>query len=232
MPWAVVGGLLVTLGAVAIGLTYTSMFHAKHITVAGEQHLSEARVLQIAGIGPGTDLFHLDVGSVERRLERNPWIADAAVVRHLPSTVTVTVSERHPVGLTRSADGHLLYVANDGRLLGPAPGTPLLPEISTSEPSSMAAAASVAQTLPASLRPVVASIAVDGDGTVTLTTRSGVTATYGDASHAQAKGEALQAVLDYATNEGKSPISVDVAVPGAPTAVFTETAVASPDPRP
>jgi cell division protein FtsQ len=230
-PWAIVCVALLALVATAVGLTYTPLFHAKTITVRGERRLSEQRVLRIAGIGPGTNLFHLDVKDAERRLERNPWVADAVITTRLPSTVSVTVSERRPVGLTRSADGHLLYVANDGSVLGRAPGTVILPEIEVADPSAMPGAAAVAASLPASLEAVVATIGVGSDGTIILTTRSGVTGTYGDATEAEAKGEAFKAVLDYAASQGRPLVSVDVEVPGAPTAVFADTVVASPNPR-
>jgi cell division protein FtsQ len=233
MPWAVVGGILVVLGAGAIGLTYTPMFHAKIITVTGERRLSEERVLKIAGVGPDTDVFHVDLQAVERRLERNPWIADAVVSRQLPSSLSVLISERRPVALARSADGATVYLAVDGSVVGPARGNPRLPEVQTTvdastDPSALATGAAVAQALPPALLPEVASIAVVADGSVLLQMRSGVTATYGDGSQPEAKGEALKAVLDYAANQGRVLLSVDVEVPGAPTAVFADTVATSP----
>ena len=233
MPWAVVGSVLVVIGASAIGLTYTPMFHAKTITVAGERRFSEEQILKMAGIGPGTDVFHVDLGAVERRLERNPWIADAVVTRHLPSAISVVISERRAVALARSADGTMAYLALDGHVLAPAHGTPLLPEVKTApevstDLSAAATGAAVAQALPAALLPEVASISVDAEGAVVLAMRSGVTATYGDGSQAVLKGEALKAVLDYAASNGRTLLSVDVDVPGAPTAMFADGAVASP----
>jgi cell division protein FtsQ len=231
MPWAIALAVLLVLGAAGFALTYTPLFHAKTITVRGEQRLSERRVLKLAGIGPATDVFHLDPGAVERRLERNPWVADAVVTKRLPSTVSVVVTERRPAALTHAADGRLMYVAGDGTLLGRAPGMALLPSIQPTDPSALPTAAAVASALPSSLAPVIATIGVGTDGSVTLVTRSGVTATYGNASLAQAKGEALKAVMDYAASQGKTLMSVNVEVPGSPTAVFAGTVVPSPNPR-
>ena len=171
MPWAVVGSVLVVIGASAIGLTYTPMFHAKTITVAGERRFSEEQILKMAGIGPGTDVFHVDLGALERRLERNPWIAEAVVTRHLPSSLSVVISERRAVALARSADGRMDYLALDGHVLAPARGTPPLPEVKTSndistDPSAAATGAAVAQALPPALLPEVASISVEADGSV------------------------------------------------------------------
>jgi cell division protein FtsQ len=230
MPWAVIAALVVVLGAGGVSLTYSPLFHAKTITVSGAHRLSEQRILKIAGIGPGTNVFHLDLGSIERRLERNPWIAKAVVSRHLPSSIFVVISERRPVALTQLADGAFSYLAVDGSVLAPAPRTSTLPLVKTTvlgaaARSAMATGASVAQALPPALLPEVASISVDAEGSVTLQLRSGVTATYGDGSQPELKGEALKAILEYATRNAKVLISIDVEVPGAPTAVFTDTVV-------
>jgi cell division protein FtsQ len=231
MPWAIALGAVMLLAAAGLVLTYTPVFHAKTITVRGEQRLTEQRILKLAGVGPATDVFHLDVGAVERRLERNPWVADAVVTKRLPSTLSVTVTERRPAALTRSSAGRLMYVAGDGTLLGHASDMTLLPELQSTDPSALPTAATVASALPPSLAPVIATIGVGTDGSVTLVTRSGVTATYGNASLAQAKGEALKAVMDYAAGRGKTLTSVNVEVPGSPTAVFAGTVVPSPNPR-
>ena len=236
MPWAIVAGILVIVGAVGIGLTYTPVFHAKTITVTGERRLSEQRILKIAGIGPSTDVFHADLGAVERRLERSPWIADAVVTRHLPSTLTVRVSERRPVALTRASDGRLLYMAVDGTMLAPAPAHTPMPEVVTTataagDVAALSAGAVVAQGLPRALAPLVASITVDDSGTVTVLMRSGVTVTYGDASEPEAKGQALKAVLDYAATQPTAIVSINLEVPGAPTAVFAGGVVASVHPQ-
>lgn len=236
MPWAVVAATLVILGAVGIGLTYTPVFHAKTIDVTGEHRLSEQRILKIAGIGPATDVFHLDLGAVERHLERNPWIAVAVVTRRLPSTITVKVSERRPIALTRTPDGRLAYMAVDGTVLAPAPARTPLPEVvtaatSTDDAAALSAGAVVARGLPRSLVPQVASISVDDSGAVTVLMRSGVTAAYGDASEPEAKGQALKAVLDYASTQPQAIVSINLEVPGAPTAVFAGGVVVSPNHR-
>ena len=233
MPWAVVAGVVVVLGAGAVGLTYTPVFHAKTISVSGEARLSEQRILKIAGIGPGTDVFHADLAGAERRLEKNPWIANAVITRHLPSSLSVVITERVPVALTRSADGSLGYLALDGTVLAPAHGKPILPEVkaapgASADPSMLATGAAVAKALPPSLLPQVASISVDPAGSVVLGMRSGVTATYGDGSDLAAKGQALKAVLTYAAQHGGVVASVDVEVPGAPTAVFSHPPTATP----
>src|SRR5207245_410583 len=82
-PIAMVAGvLLLTAGW---WLTKSPVFSARHIEITGDSHLTRAEVLRIGGIGPGTNLFWFNAGVVERRLERDSWIATARVSRSLPS---------------------------------------------------------------------------------------------------------------------------------------------------
>ena len=69
-----------------------------------------------------------------------------------------------------------------------------------------------------SLRATVATVMVADDGSIQMQTRLGVMVTYGDASQAEAKAQALTAVLEWAASQGKTLSAVDVTVPGAPTA--------------
>src|SRR4029079_7377492 len=54
------------------------------------------------------------------RVERVPWIPDATVSKHLPSTLVIDIHERIAVAVAE-ADGVLRLVADDGALLDHAP---------------------------------------------------------------------------------------------------------------
>jgi cell division protein FtsQ len=223
LPWAIAGVTVILLVAAAVGFTYTPYFHASTISVRGETHLSEAAVLRIAGLGPGTNVFHVDRLAAERRLERDPWIRSAAVTRTLPHTLTVAVSERTAVAIVTAGTTAML-VAADGTLLGRAADGEVLPHIATIDgtgPDAIQAVrvgGHVVAAMPAALRPLVESVAIDLDGSVTVQTTTGVTVTYGDTSQLVAKGQSLLAVLDYARSKQMALAAVDVTVPGAPTA--------------
>jgi hypothetical protein len=64
----------------------------------GLRFLTEESVLRTAGIGPDANLWE-DPASWERRLEAHPLVRRATVGRRFPSTLTITVEERSPVGL-------------------------------------------------------------------------------------------------------------------------------------
>ncbi len=72
--------------------------------------------------------------------------------------------------------------------------------------------------MPVPLRQQVVTVTVGQDGSIFVVTGTGVTVTYGDGSHLGAKAESLSAVLDYVAGAHEPIASVDVSVPGAPTA--------------
>ena len=106
----------VLLGAAAVTLTRSPYFAAHRIEVRGTSHVTRSEVLRIAGITPGTNVFTLDAGSAEARLERDPWIAQATVTKDLPSTLVIDIDERVAVAVVETG-GALRLVADDGALL-------------------------------------------------------------------------------------------------------------------
>jgi cell division protein FtsQ len=223
LPWAIAGVTLIVLLSAAVGFTYTPYFRASAISVSGESHLSEAAVLRIAGLGPDTNVFHMDRLGAEQRLEHDPWIKRATVTRSLPHTLTVVVSERTSVAIVTAGKTAML-VAADGTLLGPAAFEEVLPHIATLDSTgadttrSVRVGGHVVAAMPTALRPLVESVAVELDGSVTVQTTTGVTVTYGDTTQLVAKGQSLLAVIDYARSRHMALAAVDVTVPGAPTA--------------
>jgi cell division protein FtsQ len=249
-PWAIAGGCLICVAVAGAGLTSTSLFHAKSIAVEGERHLSERQVLRIAGIDHDTNVFRLDEGAVRRRLERDPWIANAIVSTDLPSTISISVLERVPVAVALTTEDGRQLIAADGTPLGVAAAGSALPEVRlVGEPGqpgpafdAVAAGAGVAGGMPPAIRLQVELVVIGSDGTITLHLTDGVTVTYGGPDEFEAKAEAIGAILAYADDQGRALVSIDVTAPAAPTARFVgstvevtpsvETPVESPTPTP
>src|SRR5437867_3166016 len=78
--------LLVAAFALA---SYTALFHVREVRIDGAATLSRDEVLTLAGVGPGTNVFHLDTDAIAASLEADPWVASATVERHLPGTVVI-----------------------------------------------------------------------------------------------------------------------------------------------
>ena len=233
--WVILVAVAMGLSLLAYGATYTPLFAADTVGVEGVHHLTARQVRRIAKIEPGVNVFRLDTGQAERRLERNAWVADAVITTELPSAVTIVVRERTPaaVAVTDAAGGRSL-VAGDGTILGDAPDPVPLPVVESADggtvpdDSQRAVGATVAGSLPPSIVGEVETVSVGYDGSVELALSSGELVSYGDASALAAKGQALRAVLLWAEREGVRFVSVDVRTPGAPTGSLNGGATVAP----
>ena len=88
-------------------------FDIEAVTISGQNDLTEAEVLEIAGIGPKTSLAFLDAADVRKRLMRSPFVKDASVRKLYPSRVVITLVEREAFGLWQK-DGKVNVIARDG----------------------------------------------------------------------------------------------------------------------
>ena len=232
---AIVFITVVVLGAATVTLTRSPFFAARTIEVRGAAHMPRSQVLRTAGVSPDTNVFTLDAGAAERRLERDPWIADATVTKDLPSTLVIDIHERFAVAVAES-DGVLRLVADDGAFLETAS-----PRVATGMPSITAdaegmepsreavggAARAIAAMAP-TLRRRIDGISILADGQLRVDLSSGSSAAYGEAVELREKAMALRALLDYAAERGATVVSVDVRVPSAPTAVLAGGEVVAP----
>ena len=227
-PWkipAIAFIVVLVLVAVGVALTRTSLFGARTINVRGAAHLTRSDVLRIAAITPGTNVFTFDAVAAERRLERDPWIADAVITKDLPSTLSVDIRERVAIAVVESG-GILRLVGADGALLDAAlPRSAAdLPQIASSEEGSpepttegVRAAALAVAAMPPPLRRQVDVLSILADGQLRVDLRSGAQVAYGPAVELVEKAQALRALLDYAAAQGMALRSADVRVPSAPT---------------
>lgn len=112
-------GVIVALGAVGVAtliqghLRTSPAFAIKHLTVEGNDRLSRQQVLEAAGLALGQNVFQVAPEQAEARLERDPWIAEAHVVRKLPDTLHVQVRE-HRAAAQLALDGVVYLVSDEG----------------------------------------------------------------------------------------------------------------------
>jgi cell division protein FtsQ len=74
-------------------------FALRIVQVEGEERLSEADVVTIAGLRVGQNVFDVPPEDALARLVGHPWIAQAEVRRRLPGTFEIVVRERKPAAL-------------------------------------------------------------------------------------------------------------------------------------
>jgi cell division septal protein FtsQ len=80
------------------------------ITVRGNERMSRGEVLAILDGVRGHSMVTADLESWRQKLLNSPWVADAAIRRVLPGTLTVAISERRPMGVGRIRD--VLYLVD------------------------------------------------------------------------------------------------------------------------
>ena len=83
------------------------------VTVSGTTHMSEPRILAIAGIDASRSLPFFDVAEAKARLEANPLIKQASVRKLYPNQVVIDIVERTPYAVWLK-DGDVSAIAADG----------------------------------------------------------------------------------------------------------------------
>jgi cell division protein FtsQ len=89
-------------------MTQGRMFTAKQIVVLGNRHLTEERVLELADIQPGSNIFSVNLGTARKRLLSDGWIAEARVGREIPDRLVVRIREHEPLALLDLEDKYIL----------------------------------------------------------------------------------------------------------------------------
>jgi cell division protein FtsQ len=225
---------LIALGSVALvigGVTASrsSAFDVRRIEVSGNDHLHRPQVVRIAGVTDATNALWLDEGEAERRLEAEPWIADADVRVTFPLNVEITVRERTPVALAEGAVTSLM--AADGTALGSGTVPRGLPVIDLGGAGSVegvrpspVGAARVLGAMTPTLRARVARVRVLLDGTLELRLRDGPTVSFGMPDDARRKAVTIGRMLVWARTQGTPLRTLSVVAALAPAATFVDPA--------
>jgi len=202
--------------------TYTPLFRLRDIRVEGTQSLLPGEVITRAGIGSGTNVFHLDTGSIVSALEADPWIRSATVERHLPGSVVITVQERTPIARALVGTSSTV-VAGDGTVLPGAAATGL-PEIRASvgelTDDDRTAAAEALDVIPPVVRARVSAVVAEPTGSLVMDLAGGLTVHYGVGGDQVAKATALRSVLAWAARGHVALAQIDLTVPQAPSATL------------
>ncbi len=114
-------GLIVIGLIVGVVLHLSPVFAIQQVEANRCDHISPEALGTLADIHDGMTLLTVDSKKIEKRLETNPWIEKAEVVKEFPHTLKIYVTESAPVALVElKGDQGLWYVTRDGRWLAPA----------------------------------------------------------------------------------------------------------------
>jgi cell division protein FtsQ len=224
LRWIGIAAAVVGVVGLGVGLLHTGLFAARHVTVRGARHTTVRQLEMAAGLESGPPLIDVSASAAAARIEALPWVDHAAVARHWPDSVSVSITERVAVA-TLPRPGGVALVDRTRRVLAWASAAPsglvnLRVTVKVGRPGTTLPRAAgpglhVAAVLPAILRSRVAAVVVDSRGDISLDLGSGLTATLGTTSDLAAKFESLASVLAGANPHG--PGVIDVTVPEEPT---------------
>jgi cell division protein FtsQ len=205
---------LLTLALTAWLVLATSLFGVTSVRVRGTGLLTPQQVRRAADIPSGVPLARLDTAAVAERVQGIPEVADAAVFRAWPHTLTIVVSERVAVA-TQHRGGEYWLVDVEGIAFRAVPERPPYPliELPAYKPDAPVtrAAIIVAQDLSPELVALLEKITAPTPAQVTLTLRDGRTLFWGDSSAGKRKARVATALL------GRGGHLIDVSAPGVVT---------------
>jgi cell division protein FtsQ len=192
-------------------VVFSPLLGVRTIVVRGADGVTAAQVQRAAGIAHGTPLVRLDTGSIARRIEQIPAIRSADVSTSFPSTVTITVVERRPVGWLHIGNRDVLVDGTGTRYrsVSQRPAhLPLLVLPPGSGAATTAAVAAVAAALPAQLLPRIASVQALDPQAITLLLRGDRVVHWGSAADSAAKARILPVLLHQVHRHGGTQIDV------------------------
>ena len=120
-----------SLAASTNELALAAGLEVKAVQVEGQHHLREAEIAAALGPRDGVSIFVFDTDAARERLKHNGWVAEARVMRLLPSALVVELEERTPFALWREG-GKLAAIDASGKVLSLVERTefPNLPVVS------------------------------------------------------------------------------------------------------
>lgn len=194
-------GLAVLLPVAAVGwvLLASSWLGVDRVEVTGMQRLKAAQVVDVAAVQHGTPLARVDTGAVEDRVAELAPVADVAVRRTWPGTLTVEVTERTPAaGVLENSAVTLVDATGVGFATEPAlpPGLVRLQvDRPGPEDPATAAALQVHAALPAPLREQVRIVRAASASSVVLLLADGRQVIWGRPGETAVKAAAALALL-------------------------------------
>jgi cell division protein FtsQ len=93
-------------------------FRITAVAINGRKQLTQDEVLAIGGVTGRSSLLFLDAAVVRDKLQANPWIADATVLKLYPGHLQIDIVERTAFALWQQ-DGRLAVISDDGAVLEP-----------------------------------------------------------------------------------------------------------------
>ena len=96
----------------------TSEFFAlRNVELNGDLRAPRQEIIDALHKYTEKGLWWTNLEELREKLRQNPWVRDAELVRVLPDTLKVTITERDPYILARLASGDIVWVDREGVIL-------------------------------------------------------------------------------------------------------------------
>ncbi|MCL5887291.1 MAG: FtsQ-type POTRA domain-containing protein [Actinobacteria bacterium] len=82
-----------------IAIVRSDIFKIQSVDVVGNNRLTDQEVIDLAKLPENETLLRVAVTDIERRVERDPWVASADVSRRIPTTLRINITERVPAAI-------------------------------------------------------------------------------------------------------------------------------------
>lgn len=127
---AVLAGVIYVWGGAAlawtghkIDLQMASMgFRLERVHIRGASGPGQRAIMEAAGLHRGQPLAFADIGALQDRIEQVGWVSEARVIRLLPDTLVIAVTERRPVAVWQSAGAVRVVDGQGAVIVGADPG--------------------------------------------------------------------------------------------------------------
>lgn len=210
---------LVALILLVLATIFTPILSVETIRVTGASKVSQKAIEQAVKSQIGVPLPLVSNDTVSKSLSKFSQIESFSLVRELPHTLHIAISERQPIAIVDIKGVSYLYDPAGVRL-GEASYKDKYPRVySGSEPKkseSFALAIDVLLALPASLLPRVSQIDAKSKDDVTMQLRgnAGQRIVWGDSSQSALKSKVLAALIKNQKDTDR--VTFDVSSPTAP----------------
>jgi cell division protein FtsQ len=199
-------------------LYFSSWLSVKAVDVQGAgDEVGTGQVERAAAVPLGKPLLTADLAAVRRRvLTLLPAVQSVDVSREWPDKIRISVVQRTPVAVIRTADGLHALDATGQIFLDYKQAPAKLPAVqsASTDATALAQGAQVAAALPAALAARVDHVQILTQDHIQLLLRSGATVEWGSAADSPLKVQVLDALM---TARPQATL-FDVSVPGAPAA--------------
>ncbi len=88
--------------------TTDARFEVSSFVFEPTTHIDDTRLRKLLAIEAGTNILSMDLEELGVRVARDPWVAETTVVRHLPDTLEITVTEHRAAAVALSGYFYLV----------------------------------------------------------------------------------------------------------------------------